>query len=490
MRCLRNVVTASAAGCLALIYSEAAFAISAGCAAVNAGFTVSSPSGAELKVGSFDVGDTITFTATNANGVPQGLRIIFASPANVSLKDEFFPIPANGSATVSSTAPAGAGRAIIGFNAGGITTNLSGSATCTPAASGGSTTPSTSSQLLDETRQRFSKAAAQVSITNVGESVTGAISDAFAGGGGTQFSEGRIATSFAAIDKATDKDDKANPNDAYAALGYDKGMARKAPPLPNIAPSPWHAWIDVRYTALDSKQVSTFDAHHTNATGGLSYRFNDHFLAGLVAGYEDFNYELGFRNAKLDGNGWNGGGYFGWKFLDRLRLDGMLTYGRISYGAQADNVTAGFDADRITGMLRLSGRWGLGASFYVEPSARIIYANEKQDAFTDTAGVLHSKYDFDVGLASFGGEVGAATIWNSWVVTPTVGLYSDYRIGADTAATIATLPNFGNGMSARVTGGLRWTASNGFTTSVGGEYGGLGSDIQFWRARASAGMAF
>jgi hypothetical protein len=45
-------------------------------------------------------------------------------------------------------------------------------------------------------------------------------------------------------------------------------------------------------------------------------------------------------------------------------------------------------------------------------------------------------------------------------------------------------------MSARVTGGLRWTATNGFTTSIGGEYGGLGSDIQFWRAKASVGITF
>jgi hypothetical protein len=31
---------------------------------------------------------------------------------------------------------------------------------------------------------------------------------------------------------------------------------------------------------------------------------------------------------------------------------------------------------------------------------------------------------------------------------------------------------------------------SGFTTSVGSEYGGLGSNIQFWREEASIGMTF
>ena len=59
---------------------------------------------------------------------------------------------------------------------------------------------------------------------------------------------------------------------------------------------------------------------------------------------------------------------FGWKFWDKLRLDGMLTYGQIDYRAQAAAVTGGWDADRITGMLRLAGRYGF-ALYYVEPSA-------------------------------------------------------------------------------------------------------------------------
>jgi hypothetical protein len=365
---------------------------------------------------------------------------------------------------------------------------------CVNALPQSATTGNAGSQLIDKMNQTFSQTAAQTSSQATGDSVTSAINDAFSGGGTTQASDGRIATSFAAIENAANKSDPDEARHAYSALAYNNAagspVINKAAPAPVIYRSPWHVWVDARYTSIDDKRVSSFDAHQTNVTGGLSYKFSDTFLLGLVTGYADFNYELGFRNARLDGNGWNGGGYFGWKFWDRLRLDGMVTYGRISYGAQADTVTAGFDANRITSMLRLSGRYGLAAGWYLEPSARVIYANEKQDAFVDSAGVAHEKYAFDVGLGSFGGEVGAPVILGTWVVTPTVGAFGDYRFGDDAVQTVATLPNIDDGWSARVTGGLRWSALNGFAASIGAEYGGMGSDTRFWRAKGAIGLKF
>jgi hypothetical protein len=358
---------------------------------------------------------------------------------------------------------------------------------------------SNSSQLLEQIRQQFSKIVAATTSTSTGESVSGAITEAFNGGGTTQAGNGRISTSFAAFEN--DAADRAAPDharEAYAALGYatntGPGVVAKAA-SPRVAPSPlygspWHVWIDARYTATDDRRVTSFDGRQTNVTGGISYRFNERFLAGLVTGYENFNYDLGLRSGQLDGNGWNAGGYFGWRFWDRLRLDGMLTYGKINYGTQADNVTGGFDASRVTSMLRVSGRYGLATGWYVEPSGRLIYASEKQDAFVDTAGVIHSRYSFDVGLASFGGEIGAPTIWGNWIVTPSLGLYGDYRFGTDSVQTVATLPNLDDGWSARVTGDLRWSAPNGFSAAVGGQYGGLGSDTRYWQAKASLGVKF
>jgi outer membrane autotransporter protein len=336
--------------------------------------------------------------------------------------------------------------------------------------------------LLDQTRKRFSQLAAQTTITNTSESVVDALNDAFSGNSTIHMQEGRIATSFAAIENVQERTQSDAARSAYAAL------ARRPIPAQHIAQSPWHVWIDARYTSYDDDDNPAFGSRHLNVTGGGSYRFGS-LVAGIVLGYENFDYELGLRSAKLDGHGWSGGGYFGWRFLDRLRLDGMLTYGRISYGAQADAVTADFDADRITTMLRLSGSWNPGA-WYVEPSARLIYAWENQDSFTDTVGVSQPDYSFNVGVASVGGKVGIPLIWTGGTLTPTVGLFGDYRFGDDTISTVATLPNIDNGWSARLTGGLRWTFLNGLSASIDGDYGGLGQDVRFWRLRASLGAKF
>jgi hypothetical protein len=457
---------------------SAALALSTGCAAISNQTFVRSGTNDGTRIGdSFEQGELITVTVTATTAA-----IYQYAPAGFNFIFHF-----SGPGTQTMTGVVAETRSDYGFseswlvNGGGT---LTVTTTCGPAPK-----PNTGSPLLDMTRKLFSKLAAQTSTMQESESVTTALNDAFDGGGTTQFSEGHIATSFAAVENARQQSEGGNDaRSAYAAaLGYDR-LPTKAPSR-RVVVSPWHAWIDMRYTGLDNKANTGVDGHQINATGGISYRFTDRFIGGVVVGYEDFSYELGLRNAKLDGNGWNGGGYFGWKFWDRLRLDGMLTYGRLSYGAQADAVTADFGANRITGMLRLSGRWAV-STWYVEPSARVIYARETQDAFTDTAGVMQDRYSFHVGTASVGGEVGSPFVWSSMIVTPTLGLFGDYRFGDDTIATVAALPNLDNGWSARITGGLRWAAANGLSASVGGEYAGVGQDFRYWRLRAALGAKF
>ncbi|MBN8934764.1 MAG: autotransporter outer membrane beta-barrel domain-containing protein, partial [Rhizobiales bacterium] len=420
---------------------SAARALSTGCAAISNQTFVRSGTSDGTRIGdSFEQGELITVTVTATTAA-----IYQYAPAGFNFIFHF-----SGPGTQTMTGVVAETRSDYGFseswlvNGGGT---LTVTTTCGPAPK-----PNTGSPLLDMTRKLFSKLAAQTSTMQESESVTTALNDAFDGGGTTQFSEGHIATSFAAVENARQQSEGGNDaRSAYAAaLGYDR-LPTKAPSR-RVVVSPWHAWIDMRYTGLDNKANTGVDGHQ-------------------------------------NGNGWNGGGYFGWKFWDRLRLDGMLTYGRLSYGAQADAVTADFGANRITGMLRLSGRWAV-STWYVEPSARVIYARETQDAFTDTAGVMQDRYSFHVGTASVGGEVGSPFVWSSMIVTPTLGLFGDYRFGDDTIATVAALPNLDNGWSARITGGLRWAAANGLSASVGGEYAGVGQDFRYWRLRAALGAKF
>jgi hypothetical protein len=470
-----KIIFAVALSALMVGNSRPVFA-SAGCDAVSGlNDSVAGPVGVSVRNRpGFSVGDKITFTITivgTGSWALQGSVFNLLDSTTVSSIRTY---------TITGVNDTELTAGIVATGIGDSTTVI---ATCTPAGSGGIT----NSQIIDQMRQTFSKVASQTSANAMGESVNGALNDAFGGGGTTQMSNGRISTTFAALDNYKTRDDG---RDAYAALGYNKDrMLTKAAPA--LAPSPWHAWIDAQYTNLNDRSDSAnkFDGHNTNVTGGLSYKFNRDFVAGFVTGYEDFKYDVSSLNAFLKGDGWHAGGYFGWKFWDKLRLDGMLTYGQIDYGAQAGAVTGGWNADRVTSMLRLSGRYGFG-TYYVEPSARVTWARETQDAFIDSAGVAHNDFGFTVGRASVGAEIGTPLIWRSVAVTPYVGLFGDYRFGDETIAAASVVPNLENGWTARLTGGFSATSSNGLTASIGGEYGGLGDAIQYWRGKASVGLKF
>ncbi len=133
-------------------------------------------------------------------------------------------------------------------------------------------------------------------------------------------------------DVAPDK--KRDPFEAFGALGYARAPYLKAPPLIR---SPWHMWIDGRFTGFEDKNITSFDGWHDNITGGASYRFSQNFLAGRAGRLRELQlrHEHCGTPTSLKGDGTSGGGYFGWKFFDKLRLDGMLTYGRINYTAAA-----------------------------------------------------------------------------------------------------------------------------------------------------------
>lgn len=404
--------------------------------------------------------------------------------------------PSSSYASIGSLpASAGASGTYVLAAAGDLLLHASSTYTAnfTFACTGSAPVGPTNSQLLEQTRQTFSKVGAQASSQAMGEATSGAIDDAFSGSGTTQFANGQFRTSFAAIDAAMNANDKPadsvkDANRAFAALGYAKAPYMKAPPLIR---SPWHAWIDARFTGFNDKNVTSFDGWHDNITGGASYRFTDNFLAGVLVGYENSKYSMTSFGTptSLRGEGVSGGGYFGWKFFDRMRLDGMLTYGRINYGAAAGTVTGGFGADRLTGMSKLSGRYGFG-TFYLEPSAMLTIASENQDSFTDTAAVFHDKFNFVVGRASTGGTIGVPMAWGASVVTPTFGVFGDYRFGDETAAALSAVPTYNNGWSAHVNGGVSVAMSGGVSASATGEYGGLGNALQYWRAKGSLGVKF
>ena len=78
-----------------------------------------------------------------------------------------------------------------------------------------------------------------------------------------------------------------------------------------------------------------------------------------------------------------------------------------------------------------------------------------------------------------------------WTLTPSVGLYGDWRFSSDSAIATGTQVAFiKNGWSGRVTTGRSATAKNGCSISLGGEYGGIGETFKVWTGNVRVTVPF
>jgi hypothetical protein len=280
--------------------------------------------------------------------------------------------------------------------------------------------------------------------------------------------------------------------DGFSALGYagDGGSWTKAPPPAFI--HRWLAWVDVRGADFDRTTTgSDLKGVQVNMLAGITHRVTPDFLVGVLGGYEHFDYSSQAFNGVLRGDGWTTGGYMGWRILPNVRFDAGGAWSDIFVDDTSGMATGNFLGHRwlVTG--GLTGTYGWQA-FVLEPSARVYALWEHENAYTDSLGTLQPDRNFSTGRASAGGKVTYPFAWSSTVdLAPYVGLYGDYYFSMDDAATagLTTVPLL-QGWSARATAGLAMTFAQSALVSLGGEYGGIGSDTHIWTWRVRGSVPF
>jgi len=280
--------------------------------------------------------------------------------------------------------------------------------------------------------------------------------------------------------------------DGFSALGYagDGGSWTKAPPPGGI--HRWLAWIDVRGADFDRTTAgSDLKGVQVNTLAGITHRVTPDFLVGVLGGYEHFDYSSQAFNGVLRGDGWTTGAYMGWRVLPNVRFDAGGAWSDIFVDDTSGMATGNFLGHRwlVTG--GLTGTYGWQA-FVLEPSARVYALWEHENAYTDSLGTLQPDRNFSTGRASAGGKVTYPFAWSSTVdLAPYVGLYGDYYFSMDDAATagLTTVPLL-QGWSARATAGLAMTFAQSALLSLGGEYGGIGSDTHIWTWRVRGSVPF
>jgi outer membrane autotransporter protein len=270
----------------------------------------------------------------------------------------------------------------------------------------------------------------------------------------------------------------------------------------------WLFWVDVRGTGFDRITSTTTAAGVTtaaaplygfqvNAMMGVTRKITPNVLAGVMAGYEHFNYTEQDINGKLTGEGWTVGSYFGWKITPAIRYEAAVAYSGINYDGVAGTAQGNFNGQRWLVQTGLIGTYKT-AGFVFEPSAKVYALWENEGAYTDSLGTLQASHDFSTGRTSAGVKVSYPWAWSDTVaLLPYFGIYGDYYFDQDNAAAIVAAGGIPlastallEGWSARVTGGVGVKFASGGTIGVGAEYGGIGSDFQIWTFKAKANVPF
>jgi hypothetical protein len=284
-------------------------------------------------------------------------------------------------------------------------------------------------------------------------------------------------------------------DDGFSALGYrdapSKGRPAPGAPREWVAAREWLAWFDFRGMSVDRNTLgSDLKGDQMVGLAGLTRRFSSNIVAGLLGGYERFNFTSDALTGRLKGDGWTAGGYLGWRF-GSVRASFGVTHSWIGYDAVAGLASGTFKGDRWLMSGGLTGAYGMNA-LILEPSVRVYAMWENEKGYTDSLGIAQDARTFFTGRASAGNKVSyPVSAMPGTIIAPYVGLYADYYFSHDDAAFsgLASTPVL-SGWSARVTGGFAMRGDNGAQLDLGGEYGGIGGDTKIWTWRARGKLPF
>ncbi len=239
----------------------------------------------------------------------------------------------------------------------------------------------------------------------------------------------------------------------------------------------WNAWIKGNYRFYDG-DGSSFDGHTIDVLAGLDYRVADAVVMGLVGGYgiTDFNTLTGGTSGAFKADGYTAGAYMGIRLGANAQFDTLAAYTYSDYENRVGAVSGDFTAHRVTVGARLKGTWESEGGVFFEPGVRILYAEEWQGAYTDSAGVRQSTLTVTAGRVSVGPKVGYVhRSEDSATVKTWIAAYGEYDFSNQGNTPTSGLPDFDDILSGRVSAGVSAHSPGGVGLSLEGDIGGLGS---------------
>lgn len=138
---------------------------------------------------------------------------------------------------------------------------------------------------------------------------------------------------------------------------------------------------------------------------GVTFTPAQDWLLGVFVGLEALNYDRPSVAQSLRGSGATLGGTVAFQLSDTWRIDGFAGISQLGYTAASNNVTGSYTGQRVFGEISITGDVPVGDRLRFEPVLGLIVLNERQSAFTDSAGTAHAAIDIGGLDAKAGGTL-------------------------------------------------------------------------------------
>lgn len=279
-----------------------------------------------------------------------------------------------------------------------------------------------------------------------------------------------------------------------------RGSYSALPALTHGQPEKWLTWADIRGIYLPHKSGPAGDTvlsgSQTDYFAGLTRKFSNNLLAGVLTGYETFHFSQEALDGHMAGSGWSVGSYVAWRTEMGIRFDMALTYSLLQFDGSAGTAHATFDGRRWVLSTGVSGSYAVSA-LQLEPSLRIYELAEHEDSYRDSLGTDQDERAFVTGRVSAGIKASHAWKWGYRTLSPYLGLYGDYYFNGDNIDMPQTPGALAqknlqilDGWSARVNAGLTVRLNSAAQCDAGIELGDLGGVQHIWSAHIGLNIAF
>lgn len=256
---------------------------------------------------------------------------------------------------------------------------------------------------------------------------------------------------------------------------------------------PFNVWFEGRALSAEGGRSGTrFDGTLYSVLGGFDYRIDDRLLAGVAVGHEGYDLDTGMPDGRFRGRGFTVGPYIGILVADALVLDVWAGGTFLDYRIREAGIAGEFDAQRWFVSANLTGTWRYGR-WRIAPRVSVLYAEEKQPSYADSAGALVASQTIRLGRFAFGPEIGHAigTVGPFMDVETFAALRGEYDFAQDGAETLNNGVVVDSGrLGARVAFGASGSLGR-LRLRIEGNYNSIGrSDQNVWGGAIRVSLPF